>query len=546
MQMEGEFTAEERRILQPFVTNLDSNIFALRNMPEVVMGALFSRYSRTIKSLRRVLLDEFILNKEMGFSEIVAYSGEGEKNQLIATQKAEEFYDRVLVGYGDDSVAELGGAHIAIEQVSNIASKVLEDARIGISPLEKSTRYVYFNQKMDGKYQYYRGGDLLSLKAGDEYLHACDLLFDTYSNLLEKMTKFEMERFPRQADVSDRAYQSTIRAKVCDVLRGLLPASALTNVGLFGNGRAFEYLILKMYASELGEMPRIASSMQGELSKVIPSFVKRANDSHGKATQKYLYETRSGMGKAAAELLGREVIASSGEVTLADYDEMAEEKVVAAMLYPHLDLPLLQVRQKIKSLDAAKRREVVFEYLGRRQNRRHKPGRALENAHYTFDLLANFGQYRDLQRHRMLTQERQLLNCLHGYDLPKELEEAGFDGQFKEAMENALGAWESIAKESRAHAQYVVPLAYRMRWYITMNLREVAHLTELRSMQQGHPDYRRVAQKIYSEIKRVHPQFAEYVKFVDMNEYGLERLESEKKIDKKMEEINKKYAKPPA
>ncbi|MFH1750848.1 MAG: FAD-dependent thymidylate synthase [Candidatus Micrarchaeota archaeon] len=542
--MEGEeFTDGERKILQPFVTNLEGPVFALRNMPQVVMGALFSRYSRTTKSLRKVLLDEFILNKEMGFSEIVGHVGKEEKNQIIATQKAEEFYDRVLVGYGDDSVAELGGAHIACEGVSNIASKVLEDARIGISPLEKSTRYVYFNHKVDGKYQYYRGGDLLELKAADQYIQACDFLFDTYSGLLEKMTKFEMERFPREETISDRAYQSTIRAKVCDSLRGLLPASAKTNVGLFGNGRAFEYLILKMFAHELREMPSLAESMQKELSKVIPSFVKRANDAYGKATQKYLGETRSGIGNFASELLGDEKIAFSEEVTLIDFDEKAEEKAIAAMLYPHSDLPLDQIRSKIGTLDPSLRKKAIREYLGRRQNRRHKPGRALENANYTFDLLANFGQFRDLQRHRILTQERQKLSCLHGYDLPKEIVDAGYEDEFKEAMEAAKNAWLAMRVDSPAGAQYAVPLAYRLRWYITMNLREAFHLTELRSMQQGHPDYRRVAKKIHGEIGRVHPQFAEYMKFVDTKEYGLERLESEKKIDRKTEDLNKKYGK---
>ncbi|MEK6953644.1 MAG: FAD-dependent thymidylate synthase [Candidatus Micrarchaeota archaeon] len=557
--MDSEFTIDEQKILQPFVTNLDKPIFALRNMPEVVMGALFSRYSRTTKSLRRVLLDEFIQNKEMGFSEIVAFSGGDESGQIIATQKAEEFYDRVLVGYGDDSVAELGGAHIACEEVSNIAAKALEDARIGLSPLEKSTRYVYFNQKKDGKYQYFREGKIAELNSFDEYIRANDFLFGTYSNLLEKMTKFEMERFPKGADATDRAYQATIRAKVCDVLRGLLPASAKTNVGLFGNGRAFEYLILKMYANELSEMPQIAQTMQEELSKVIPSFVKRANDNYGKATQNYLSKTRDGMKKLALEMGVESEVGFNGEenpqypiptpnasfqkeVSLVDFDADAQEKVISAMLYPYSNLPLRSLKEKVKSLDALARKKIIAEYMGRRQNRRHKPGRALENAHYTFDILANFGQYRDLQRHRMLTQERQYLSCRHGYDLPKELVEAGYDSQFKEAMDVAKQTWVKMEKESPAYAQYVVPLAYKMRWYISMNLREVAHLTELRSMQQGHADYRRVAQNIYLEVKRVHPEFAEYIKFVDMKEYGLERLESEKKIDRKLAEISKKYA----
>ncbi len=540
--MAGEFSSEEQSVLEPFVTNLDRPVFCLRNLPEVVMGALFSRYSRTTKSLRRVLLDEFIRDRESGFKEIVGNPemGGDVANQLIATQKAEEFYDRVLVGYGDDSVAELGGAHIACEQVSMIASKALEDSRIGLSPLEKSTRYVYFNRKIDGEYSYYRGKELTSAKFGEEYQQACDCLFDTYSNLMEKMGKWAMEKYPKEEEISDRAYQSTIRAKVCDILRGLLPASALTNVGIYGNGRAFEYLLLKMYANGLPEMNGIARGMQEELNKVIPSFVKRADDKYGKETQQYLRGTRDAIGRISSEKLGKEINPSK-EVVLVDFDKDAEEKIIAAILYPQSDKPMAQIRSIVEQLALPDRKAIISEYLKRRQNRRHKGGRALENASYTFDILGNFGQYRDLHRHRQLTQERQLISCKHGYDLPRELTEAGWDGEFRDAMEKAKAAWETIDKQDPQLAQYVVPLAYRLRWYFTLNLREVIHLTELRSMRQGHPDYRRVAQKIYSEVERVHPQFAEHIKFIDMNEYGLERLESERKIDRKMDEIKKKY-----
>ncbi len=540
--MIAEFNAEEERILKPYVTNLEKPIFALRNLPEVVMGALFSRYSRTNKSLRRVLLDEFILNKEMGFEEIVGFSEKEGTDQIVATQRAEEFYDRVLVGYGDDSVAELGGAHIACEDVSNIASKMLEDPRIGLSPLEKSTRYVYFNQKVEGRYRYYRGEELLNAEFADNYLNACDHLFDTYSNLMEKMNKYMTECYPKGAEVSERAYQTSIRAKVCDSLRGLLPAATKTNVGIFGNGRAFEYLLMKMYASEMKEMNLLAGSMQAELNKVIPSFVKRANDKYGKASQDYLKGSKEGMRKIASALITAGDAEKAEEVTLIDYDQDAEVKVIAAMLYPFTDLPLKGVREKVGKMEGEVKKRIIAEYLKRRENRRHKPGRALENSYYTFDLLANFGQYRDLQRHRILTQERQLLNCRHGYDLPKEITDAGVEEEFGEAMEVAKECWGRMARISPEYAQYVVPLAYKLRWYVKMNMREVCHLTELRSMQQGHSDYRRVAQRIYVEVKRVHPQFAEYFKFVDMKEYGLERLEAEKKIDKKMDELKRKYS----
>ncbi|MFH1056776.1 MAG: FAD-dependent thymidylate synthase, partial [Candidatus Micrarchaeota archaeon] len=343
----SEFTPEERKAIEPFFTNLDKDVFALTNLPEVVKGALFSRYSRSDKSLRRVLLDEFILKPEMGFKEIVGFQVQSGTEQTVAVQKAEEFYDRVLVGYGDDSVAELGGAHLACENVSNIASKVLEEPRIGLSPLEKSTRYVWFDKKnAKGEYKYYREPEIMASNFADSYVETCDFLFDTYAKLVEPVKKFVVERFPQEENVSERAYASAVKAKACDIIRGLLPASTLTNVGIFGNGRAFEYLLLKMNASDLQEMRLTAGEMQAELSKVIPSFVKRADDRHGQATQQYLKETLRAVEKTSGEVLSEETEPAK-EVTLVDFDENALDNVVSAILYPSSHAPLEQIKRKI-------------------------------------------------------------------------------------------------------------------------------------------------------------------------------------------------------
>ncbi len=537
---QNEFTSDELKLIEPFFTNTDKSIFVLKNLPEVVKGALFSRYSRTDKSLRRVLLDEFILKPEMGFKEIVGFQTQGGVGQNVAVQKAEEFYDRVLVGYGDDSVAELGGAHVACENVSNIASKALEDPRIGMSPLEKSTRYVWFDKKVNGEYKYYREPDIMASQYADAYVQTCDFLFDTYASLVEPVTKFVKERFPQEEGASDRAYNSAVKAKVCDSLRGLLPASTLTNMGIFGNGRAFEYLLLKMFASDLREKRDIASEMHAELSKVIPSFVKRSNDKYGQATQQYLRETRASIARATHEILS-DIPSPSKEVTLVDYDQDALDKVVSAIFYSKSQQPLAQIRERISKMGEEEKKKIFDEYLQRRQNRRQKPGRALEHAYYTFDILSNYGGYRDLQRHRMLSQKRQLLSTRFGFDIPKEIIESGFESKFKDSMEKAKEVFETVAKTMPKQAQYAVPLAYKMRWYFKMNLREVYHMVELRTSQQGHSDYRRVCQEMYYEVKRVHPYFMEQMKFVDLNEYGLERIDAEKRTDKKLEEMQKKY-----
>ena len=536
----GEFTDDELKVLQPFCTNLDKSIFVLTNLPEVVKGALFSRYSRTDKSLRRVLLDEFILKPEMGFKEIVGFQTSSGVDQVVATQKAEEFYDRVLVGYGDDSVAELGGAHVACENVSQIAAKFLEDPRIGLSPLEKSTRYVWFDKKASGLYKYCREPAIMASEFADEYVSTCDFLFETYCKLIEPATEFVKERFPLEEGVSERAYNSAVKAKACDMLRGLLPASTVTNMGMFGNGRAFEYLLVKMFSSNLAEINSIATDLHGELAKVIPSFVKRSNDKYGSATQNYLRETRKSTAAVAQAILPSEP-REAREVELVDYDGDALDKIVSAILYDKSQFPLGQVRQVVQRLDEGAKEKIFADYVSRRENRRQKPGRALEHAYYTFDILANFGAYRDLQRHRMLSQERQFLTTKFGFDLPPEIVQGGFEKEFTEAMQRGRNAFEKIAAKMPAPAQYVVPLAYKMRWYVKMNLREVYHMCELRSSQQGHPDYRRVAQKIYYETLRVHPSLASQMKFIDLKEYGLERMEAEKRTDQKLEEMKKKY-----
>ena len=462
--MSMEFTEDEIKVISPFMTNVDKNIFVLKNLPEVVKGALFARYSRSDKSLRRILLDEFISKPETGFNEIVNSQLDKGSNEIVAIKKAEEFYDRVLVGFGDDSVAELGGAHIACENVSNIASKALEDARIGISPLEKSSRYVFFNDKVNGEYRYYKDSAIMSSEFADLYAKTCNTLFDTYSELVEPMKKFMVEKHPMDSATTERAYNFTIRAKACDILRGLLPVATLTNVGLYGNGRAFEYLITKMYSHELDEIRNIAAAMQTELSKVIPSFVKRSNDRYGKESQRFLAETKSAVSSISRDVANNH-IEQVESVTLVDSDdeETAETKIATAIIYAYSKYPMNQIRRSVELMSIEERRKIIEEYIKRRENRRHRPGRAFENTYYTFDILCNYGSYRDLQRHRVLTQEKQLLTTEHGFDVPKEIAEAGFYDKYSNVMQKASDAFREISRQYPIQAQYVVPFGYKIR-----------------------------------------------------------------------------------
>jgi thymidylate synthase ThyX len=523
-----ELSAGERALLGRYLTNLDGRVFALRNLPEVVKGALFSRYSRTEKSLRRVLLDEFLDQPDAGLLP-PPRGGTEEADQAVASDRAEDFYERVLVGYGDDSVAELAGAHLAVEEVSTLAAKALEDSRIGLSPLEKSTRYVRFDRPgADGRYLYYRAPEL----EHPAYEPAMEALFHTYSELLEPLTERVRDAFPLAPEETERAWRSATRARALDLLRGLLPASVLTNLGLYGNGRAFEYLLTKLSASEVPECRGLAGEMHSELARVIPAFVRRALDErYGGPAAAWMVEARRRVAELAPP---RQAGPFEVEVRLVDCDRDAERKVAAAALFPHSDLPLAVLRDA--DLEGGEVERVLEAVLGGRGNRRHRAPRALEHVHYTFEITANFAAYRDLQRHRMLTQDRQLLGTALGYDVPSELVERGMAGQFERAIQVAADAHDKLVSEvGPALAQYAVPFAFRLRWYFQANLREVFHLCELRTTPQGHPDYRHVAQEMFRRVQEVHPRLAAYARFVDLSPGDeLERRASERRIDEKL------------
>jgi len=536
------FTDEEKAELKGHFSNADSGVFAIITPKQVDRGALMSRYSRTNKTMRRVFLDEFAKNPNRG----------------------EEFYRRVLLEYGDDSVAELGEAQVAVESISNIAAKKIEDRRIGLSYLEKSSRYVAFDQKAGGYYRYCREEGIMASPYADGYIEACDCSFDTYSRCIPQLQSFLKEKEPidrfsffdsdlekeapfgqlksdKDVKAADRIYNVTIKAKAFDILRGLLPASAMTNVGITGNGRAFEYLLTLMYGSKLKEIRSIAGQLFSELNAVVPSFVRRANDSYGQALQEYVAKTESAVsGLARGYLSGVPPEDSPELVRLLDFEDnfQAEVKVASAILYDQAQgQSLHRITNYVKSMPSEGRHRVIRTYTEFRANRRHKPGRAFEMVDYTFELFTNFGMFRDLHRHRVLTMERQLLSTRHGYDLPQELTDAGLDKEFRDCMDLSKQAYERMAKAMPEEAQYVVNFAYRYPYFAKMNLREACHMIELRTTPQGHPDYRKACQKMYSEIRRVHPALAEGIKFADMNTYQLERFDSEKKTEKKRQQV---------
>ncbi|MFI5412628.1 MAG: FAD-dependent thymidylate synthase [Candidatus Micrarchaeales archaeon] len=530
-----DLTDKEKEIVKPFFSNVDKHVFALINLPEVIKGTLFSRYSRSDKSARRLLLDEFIANKDvMQIMEGNMPTKGLEAN--LAVSKAEDFYQRVLVGYGDDSVAELAGGHLACENISSIAGDLLTDSRIGVSPLEKSARYIPFDKKVNGMYLWYRDPKIMNSKFSGVYSETMDMIFDLYTKWIPIVMTYIRQANPRTEDTTERAYENATRAKACDVLKNMLPAGRLTNVGLFANGRAFEYLLVKLYSSELSEGRELGAQIHTELQKTMPAFVKRAQQSE------YLTETRDNMNAFVKQNIKTGSPSSTEPyVKLVDYDKDAETKVLAGMLYYYTNAPVEKLRAVVDSMSAEKKKELIASYLSKRRNRKDKPGRALENTFYTFELCANFGIFRDLHRHRVLTLDRQKLTTNFGYDVPKELEYVNLDGEYRKLMDHIDKVYKQIAAEMPIEAQYIVPRSFHMMWYMKLNLREVYHLTELRSGKQGHPDYRKIAQNMKKEVEKVHPLLTEFMQ-VDMNEYALPRIESEKRIDQKLAALDKKIA----
>ncbi len=537
-----EFTEGQIKILNRYVTNTTSNIFGLRNLPEVIKGALFSRYSRSSLGLRSLLLKEFVLNEETAFSAIVGHCSKSEdeqesEDQLIAVKKAQNFYDRILDGYGDDSIGELGGAHLALENISMIAAKIIEDSRVGGSPLEKSTRYIYFDQKIDGQYLFYQESILMTSAYRDLYISTCNHLFDTYSELIPPLTELMEKKFPKEHDVSKVAYTAALRAKVLDCLRGLLPASALTNMGLYANGRFFEQLIQKLNSHNLVEMQDVGRKSFTELSKVIPSFIRRAE-----LTSKYQHsfsdyqEQMNGDIKVLAEKYAPslEKMEDLG-VRLISHDPEAPYKVAAAILFSQSQGGLHEIKEYCQGLPPEDLGRILDAASSFRENRRHKSPRALEHAYFTFEIVADFGIYRDLQRHRILTQERQLLTCNYGYYVPQEIVGTDMEEKYRDAMEQAKKAYDIMASELPEEAQYVVPMGYNIHWYFHVNLRQLQWICELRSSPAGHPAYRYIAQEMAKQVVDVFPIFERFFKFVDYDGYELGRLGQEIRTAEKIQ-----------
>jgi len=524
------FTDEETRALTPYFTNADRPIFALRNLPETVKGALFARYSRSAKSVRRLFLDEFV--GEISTTHAAAHLADTD----VGSERADKLYAKVLNEYGDDSVAQLGGAHIACEGVSNVLTKVLEWGRL-MAYLEQSTRYVPYTTRPGGQWKYHVPAELTGSALRPLFVRTLDHAFDTYARWIPAMEAHFRSKYPKSPEDSDGVYKSVIRAKALDTLRGLLPAATTSNVGLFGTGQAFEALLLRMFAHPLEEVRGCARDMLAELRQVIPAFLARIDQpTRGGRWVDYFTATRHAFADAAAPFVDAAIAEPRDELTLTDFDPDGEIKVVASALYNISALPDDQLLAIARRMSQDDRTRLLRAYAGDRANRRHKPARAFERTAYRFDVLADYGAFRDLQRHRLLTLDWQPLSARHGYTEPEAIEEAGALDDWRTVMNESAELYERLIAEGLHDcASYGVVMAYHVRFYMDMNAREAMHIIELRTSPQGHPSYRRVCQLMHRAIaeKAGHRAIADAMQFVDLSSVELERLQSERALEKK-------------
>jgi thymidylate synthase ThyX len=510
------FTEAERRRLAPHFTNVDRPVFALVNLPETVKGALFARYSRYQGTLRRLFLDEFAADLPQADRAWDAAEG----------ARAAQLYERIFLGYGDDSVAQLGGAHIACEWVSNVLTKILQRPRLA-GFLEQSTRYIAYDTPMPdppGGYRYYRDAEL-----GPRYEKAMDELFSIYSDALPRVAAWAAQQFPRDPDEPEAAYARAIKAKALDLVRGLLPASSLSHMGIFATGQTYEQLVLHLLAHPLPEARHYGAMILKELQAVIPSFLTRVErPDRGGEWISYL-ERRERTGRRWAERLGLQEPRDEGPSVTLVRAEGDEEQLLVALLFETSGCSEDEVRAAVDRLEDRERAELLGDMLGERANRRHRPGRGLEAVRYRFEIVSDYGAFRDLQRHRMLTVQWQPLTPYLGAEIPDEVAQAGGGEDYRRALDISHTEYERLSELGfEQAAPYALCLAFRIRYILDLNAREAMQLIELRSGREGHPSYRAVAHEMHAQIASVHPAVAAAMTHIDREtEPRLERILSE-------------------
>lgn len=514
-------TSAGQAYLDDIVTNSTGNVYAFKEqLSPVTIAAAMARLSRRGDDMRITLLDEFA--GKLG--------------------KDANLLKRVITAYGDDSVQQLAGTHVVIENASNLLTKKLEWGRLA-AYLEQSTRYIYFDKKdAKGRYRYHMPKHF-NKATKQQYKKTMDAIFDRYSSMVHSLTDYVIEHSDVPEKERDGAFKGAVRAQACDAVRAVLPVATTSTVGIFASGQALESLIMHLQSDPLQEAQITGQHLLEEARKVVPMFLERADKpARGGAAIAYRANTNQAVAKLANEVLPAQHSAASTEaVTLTDVWPHNELDVVADMLYEHSNLPLKTIQAEAASWSYNKKKQVFDAYMGERLNRRHRPGRALEKVHYSWDLVCDYGIFRDLQRHRMVDDlEWQPLSPRYGYEIPTLVEDAGLTDQFEQCFDLSLQLYSELQAAGYAlEAQYATLLGHRMRWKLTYNAREAFHFHELRTSPQGHPGYRKLVLQMHEKLAEVHPLMAEHMKFVNQGEdEALTRLAAERYTQFKLQQLS--------
>jgi len=531
-------TEEERYLLEPFFTNLDKSVYAVTFLPPEVIGALCSRTSRAKEDLRMIFLNEFIkpfLEEKSDYEEslraLIDFLHKYPIELIFSNPKSREFYIKWLAQFGDDSIAQMAGTYLIYSGISQVAIKHIEDMRIGIAPIEKSTRYIDFSAK-----NYYIDPLLEKMGLASEYRVAMDALFETYSSLLEKYLTYLKKQYPEEKE-------SLLKTKAFDVIRKILPTSVLSQLSLFGNGQAFEYLINRSLSHKLSEVRWLGQRAKEELDKIIPAFLRRVESPESADYRKYLSERGERIQTTLKEINWQNPSRSDLDgfsVKLLEYDPDGENKIIAGLLYLELKEPYENILQKVRRLSAQNKEKILQEVLKDRKFKYYKIPRAFENTYLRFEILMNIGAWRDLHRHRIHTQYRQKFDIYNGFDIPEELREANLDEEYSAAIKRAEEVFLKIEKNDQDIAQYCCTLAHKVRFIQYQNLRQFFWEAELRTIPEGHPDYRKIEQEKIRLVQKIYPLISKYL-LVDMGKYDFARRKVSEQIKKKEEELKRYF-----
>ncbi len=556
-----EYSPQERWLLEPFFSNLDKSVYAPYIISPELIGAICSRTSRATADLRYLYLKEFVqpfvnpvrdekdtdeawqqkVTHGAALREFIEFLHKHSLIELFSNPRARSFFIKWLAQYGDDSIAQMAGAHIVFGGLSQVALKHIEDQRIGLAPIEKSTRYVNYGEKVDGHYLYYTDPTLGQYGLKDEYTRVMDQLFETYGSSLPRLIEYLSKKFPEEK-------AGVVEKKAFDTLRGLLPTSTLSQVAFFGNGQSFEYMISRCARHPLGEIRWAGEAAYQELSTITPAFLRRVKDEERKDAieeyQDYLTRKPDRVAPFVDATLGsasRKGDTHEGpHVELVEYDPDGEVKVITGILFASTNnhRSWNETLEVVRRMDPEEREAVLEAYLKGRTQRWQKVGRAFENVYVRFDILMNIGSWRDIHRHRMLTQQRQFFTCAHGYDTPQDVIDAGLEKEYRSAIDGVSALYAKIETYDPWLAQYCVTLAHRIRFMQWKNLRECFWEIELRTIPEGHPDYRIVEQKKFSLLEKVYPLIARHMR-VNVGNYDFARRGQEDRIQKKLQELTR-------